>query len=289
MPVNLKEEISMNDYQKMQSRREELIQKIQKIRIKLMNLPQGKLHLQRDGGYIKWYLHQKSKEGIRQRTYLSKTNQQEAEMYALSTLYQAKLEDAQEELSAVEKYLKIREKNREPSSTFVSREERILKDPEYVRLLSRFRTQKQRQIENWKNTNYPDNSSFHPEQLNVQVEGDFFVRSKSERLIAKQLMNENLAFHYEERLGEGKGSIICDFTIMHPGNLKLYYWEHFGLFDQPGYLKEACSKIENYASRGICLGDQLIVTTETSTHPLTKDEVIRTIQQKFFDQPDAQL
>ena len=276
----------MNDYQRMLNRREELIQKIQKTQIKLMNLPQGELHLQRFGGYVKWYLHQKSENGIRQRTYIPKTNQQEAELYALSTLYQARLVDAQSELISVEKYLKSRGKIIEPSTIFVSREEQILRDPEYGKLLSRFRTQKQRQIENWKNTPYADNSSYHPEQLNVQVQGDFYVRSKSERLIAEQLIIANLAFHYEERLGEGKGSIISDFTIMHPGNLYLYFWEHYGLFDQPAYMKEAISKIENYASRGIYLGDRLIITTETSTHPLTKDEVIWTIQHKFLNQPD---
>jgi len=48
------------------------------------------------------------------------------------------------------------------------------------------------------------------------------------------------------------------------------YWEHEGMMDNPEYAKSAVKKIEAYEKNGIFLGENLILTFETSTQILEK-------------------
>ena len=52
----------------------------------------------------------------------------------------------------------------------------------------------------------------------------------------------------------------------------------FRMMDKEEYAKAAVQKISNYASRGIYPGQELIITSETQKHPLTKNEICRTLR-----------
>lgn len=73
-----------------------------------------------------------------------------------------------------------------------------------------------------------------------------------------------------------------DFSIRHPKDGKMYYWEHFGLMDQPGYARKAGIKLQNYIASGIIPTIQLITTYETKEIPLSVD-VVEGIVERYFE------
>jgi len=74
---------------------------------------------------------------------------------------------------------------------------------------------------------------------------DYFVRSKSEALIANALHATELDFDYEKPLFAPDGTMyLPDFTITFQGNK--YYWEHWGLLDQSKYKTHTGQKITWY-------------------------------------------
>ena len=63
---------------------------------------------------------------------------------------------------------------------------------------------------------------------------EYFVRSKSEALIANALHSADMDYSYEKPLFAPDGSMyLPDFTITFQG--EDYYWEHLGLLDQTKY------------------------------------------------------
>ncbi len=62
-----------------------------------------------------------------------------------------------------------------------------------------------------------------------------------------------------------------------PGR-KVVYWEHLGLLDDPEYITRNLEKIDCYEENGIFLGDNLIITRETSEKPLNMKQVRRLIE-----------
>lgn len=87
------------------------------------------------------------------------------------------------------------------------------------------------------------------------------VRSKSELTIVQLLYqyDDYLALRYEEVIHIGEKTLIPDFVIMTRSGKK-YYWEHAGLISNPNYLKRHMEKLELYASAGITMWNNLIVT-----------------------------
>ncbi|MFQ8777759.1 MAG: hypothetical protein ACLR78_10425 [Roseburia sp.] len=63
------------------------------------------------------------------------------------------------------------------------------------------------------------------------------MRSKSEAMIAMLLHLNAIPYRYECALSLGGVTLFPDFTIRHPVTGVLYYWEHFGLMDDPAYAK----------------------------------------------------
>ena len=62
-----------------------------------------------------------------------------------------------------------------------------------------------------------------------------------------------------------------DFTILNPNNGKTYYYEHFGMMDDPNYQQDFLSKMRTFLNNGIYPGVNLIMSFETKDTPI--DEV----------------
>ena len=108
------------------------------------------------------------------------------------------------------------------------------------------------------------------------------VRSKTEYIIAESLRNAGVPFHYEKQLDSSFGirsGVYPDFTCLNKRTGKTYYWEHFGLMDDPKYSFDAIQKIQNYAAKGYYLGTSLIVSFETSKMPVRTNYINEMIQQ----------
>lgn len=68
----------------------------------------------------------------------------------------------------------------------------------------------------------------------ISTLSNYFVRSKSEAIIANLLVDRNIPFRYEEPLYAADGTMFLpDFTVTFKG--EDFYWEHLGLLHNPKY------------------------------------------------------
>ncbi len=114
------------------------------------------------------------------------------------------------------------------------------------------------------------------------------VRSKSEVIIADTLFRHKIPYRYEFPLSIRRTDADCnprdlgsqltlhpDFLCLNTRTRQEFYWEHFGLMDDPGYSKNAAGKLRLYIENGILPGRNLIITMETQSEPLSS----RTLEQ----------
>ena len=105
-----------------------------------------------------------------------------------------------------------------------------------------------------------------------------FVRSKSELIIADKLYEAGIPYHYEiELCTRSKVISYPDFYVLNPLTKKEYFWEHFGKIDDLQYADDTLTKLETYARYGYFPGDKLIMTFESSIHPINTLNIDRII------------
>ena len=90
-----------------------------------------------------------------------------------------------------------------------------------------------------------------------------------------------IPFHYEEKLILDGIMLYPDFVMRHPFTGQYFYWEHFGMMDNPDYCNHACDKIKLYCRHGIIPSVNLILTYETKQCPLNADKVEMILQEYF--------
>ncbi len=95
------------------------------------------------------------------------------------------------------------------------------------------------------------------------------VRSKSESMIVVVLFENGIPFIYESLLYLDGSVCFPDFTIRDITSGQVFYYEHFGMMDNPEYCHAAFKKLEVYANHGIIPGFNLITTFETKDHKLS--------------------
>ena len=106
------------------------------------------------------------------------------------------------------------------------------------------------------------------------------VRSKSEIIIADTLLRHGIPYRYEFPLTlhcsaddndfrslDGTVTLHPDFLCLNTRTRQEFFWEHFGLMDDPEYAKKAACKLRLYTENGILPGSTLIITIETQTEP----------------------
>lgn len=76
--------------------------------------------------------------------------------------------------------------------------------------------------------------NWYADEKRLATLSEYFVRSKSEVIIANMLSQQGIPFVYEEPLYADDGSMyLPDFTVKFRG--ETYYWEHVGMLDKPDY------------------------------------------------------
>ena len=104
------------------------------------------------------------------------------------------------------------------------------------------------------------------------------VRSKSEILIADALSRHNIPYRYEYPIQiSGIGTVHPDFFCLNARKRQAYVWEHNGMMSDPEYAENAINRIEKYAQAGYYPGDNLILSFESSSHPLSSRTIGRNI------------
>ena len=257
-------------YNQILSKRNQLNKQIQLLEKELSTLPTGSLCCIHDKNRIKYYCN--NSDGIK---YLSKEEQKLKEQLANKKYLSLLLKDYYQEQKALNAYLKLHKHE------IGQKAHDLLAKPEYKSLLTNYFQPLSEELYNWKNEPY-DKSSRHPEHLTHSSLSGNIVRSKSESIIDMLLFLNKIPYRYECALYFPECTIYPDFTIRHPKTGKTYFWEHFGLMDDPSYSKNAYSKIQLYISHQIMPGENLIMTFETKHCPLTTNKIDQIINQYFL-------
>lgn len=246
-----------------------LDKQISSIKEQLKLLPPGKLVCSQNGEYQKWYQSDGHKK-----IYIPKANKQLAEQLARKKYLSLLLEDLKNEKKAIQFYLR--------HSSFHGKCERLLTDDsEYKNLLTPYFSPLSEELSTWSKTEYESNPNYQ-EQLVHKGSSGIFVRSKSESMIDMVLYIHKIPFRYECALTLGETTLYPDFTIRHPKTGEIFYWEHFGLMDNPTYSKNAYAKLQLYTNHGIIPSIHLITTYETKEHPLTAENIEKIVKNYFL-------
>ena len=108
------------------------------------------------------------------------------------------------------------------------------------------------------------------------------VRSKSELNIANALADRGIPYKYECPLQLSSGVIVYpDFTVLDVKRRRVLYWEHRGMLDDKEYARGAVLRLKELTREGFFIGEELIITEETSANPLGTNE-IETVIRRFF-------
>lgn len=159
--------------------------------------------------------------------------------------------------------------------------EELFYKPEYAELISPFFKPTSIELLQWMNSPYDKNTTYLEQLVHKTASGNV-VCSKSEAIIDTFLHKHKIPFRYECAFMLGDAVLFPDFMIRHPETGKVFYWEHFGLMDNPRYSKNAYRKLQLYTDNGIIPGIQLITTYETKETPLSAELVEKLVEYYFL-------
>ena len=257
-------------YERILKESRRLDEEIHTIQLKLNTLPEGKLICASNGKGYKWYRSDGHKA-----TYISKKEKTLAEELAYKNYLSLQLKNLLHEKTAINFYLRHHDTNAYQT------EQSFINSPKFQDLLAPHFTPLSKELHDWMEAPY-DKCINYPEHLTNHAYSGNIVRSKSEVLIDMFLFKNNIPFRYECLLQLDDISIYPDFTIRHPKTGQVYYWEHFGMMDNPTYSKNVCSKLQNYISHGIIPSIHLITTYETRDNPLSAETVEKIVEHYFL-------
>lgn len=246
-----------------------LDEEITKLQVHLKALPPGKLIITRNQSRYKWYIN----DG-KNLTYLPKSQRRLAEELAKKKYLSLQLKNLLQEKQAIQFYLRHHSKDS-------SNVEQLLCNSPFQELLAPYFQPPSNDLLQWASSPYKHNMNY-PEQLIHKSFSGNILRSKSETIIDMALSLNKIPFRYECLLQLGDTSLFPDFTILHPHTRKSYYWEHFGMMDNPNYSKNVYTKLRLYNSYNIFPSINLITTFETKEHPLSSNLVEKIIQYYFL-------
>lgn len=227
--------------------------------------------------YYKWYVKGEFREKRTNKRYLRRREKALAKELAKKRLNQARLNDIDHELKALDAYL-----SKHSDGLFLHR---LLDSPELGRFFGEERVTVSddlaEELDQWASAEYEMNP-LYPEQRVVPTDRGIKVRSKSEAIILTFLSMFHIPFRYECRLEVGGHIYYPDFTIRHPLTGEYYYWEHVGMLENPNYKSSFLSKFNIYISNGILPDKNLILTFESENHPLDIRIVMDKLEEFFF-------
>lgn len=255
-------------YQFMEGEAQRLREQITCMEQELVTLPEGVFYSVKNGTGTKWYYR---KNGVRY--YIPKRDRAVAEQYVRRKYLTEELKQCKRKLGAIEIFLAMYPESYNTNS--------ILCNEDYQELLTPYFTSQNDNLIAWAQAPY-EKHPYLPERCTYMACGNLWVRSKSESMIASFLYQHQIPFRYECALKLGNKTIYPDFTLRHPNSGAYYYIEHFGLFDNEQYRRNALSRIDDYAANGIFLNQRLLVTTETKEKPFSIHELISQLQAALF-------
>lgn len=105
------------------------------------------------------------------------------------------------------------------------------------------------------------------------------VRSKSEVIIANEIISAGIPFKYEEPLDKNKGKyLLPDFTFVDDSG-EIIIWEHLGMLGLPAYREAWERKLKRYHEMGFEEGETLFITKDNLDGSFNTEEVMDVIKE----------
>lgn len=248
-----------------QARLEAIIAKVQNEK---QNLPDGRLRVSVDKGYIRYY---HCLESEKAEAYIRRGKMELAKGLAQKGYNEKILKLAEKRLEQICMILADYD-DREIENCYY--EEHLAKR----RLIQPVESTWEERVEDWLKDTY-EGKPFMDGTKEIYTEKCERVRSKSEKILADYFYHHDIAYKYECPLMlKGFGKIYPDFTFLSQKTGQEIYWEHDGMMDQADYARQAIRKIEAYEKNGIFPGERLILTFETEQTTLNSDLITAQVE-----------
>lgn len=224
---------------------------------------QGRLEISDKGEKCDYYhiLQPGSKHG----RYISKQQMSTVKDLAQRDYSNRTLTKMKQELSALERYLRLLEKGtpEDVYSRMCTARQKLIK-PLLVsdEILEQW----------WAQEPFVQSTHMPGNKIYPTKKGDM-VRSKSEVFFADTFLDMGLSYRYEQVLDLHGVSMVPDFSLWDRKRRREVYHEHFGLMDDPDYRQKALRKIDVYRRNGIYVGKNLITTFEGNGSTLNMREM----------------
>lgn len=252
----------------------ELEESILKLQKSLKKAPEGSLWVHKKGTYTQYciYLNENNESKLK---YLSVKEKKLIQELQQKSYNEKILFALKNQVLCLRKTLSLlKEESPEAVLNNFSEEKQKLTIPV---TLSNEEYAKQWQAKKYEAPGFSENSLLYVTQSGLRV------RSKSEIFIADLLQQKKVPFLYESPLElktfYGKKIFHPDFCCLNLRTRQEFYWEHFGMMDDPEYSANAVGKLKVFNENHFVQGKNLIITMETQSNPLTAKEVRGVIEE----------
>lgn len=235
----------------------------------LEKAPLGKLRISCSRGSVSYY---RTEDGGKKEFRLSKDKDYSLiQRLARKDYYQKLIPVAEKELESVDNLLCLEEKQTLANviSSF---------HPERRKLVSPIEETREDALSKWIDIPTPS-SEPRKGSYYIPTERGEYVRSRNEYLIANALFHAGIPYKYEYPYTAVNDVVIHpDFYVRNTSTGQVFFWEHFGMMDNPDYvMKNFLYKVNLYQADGIILGKNLIATFSGGKCELDIDTVSKTI------------
>ncbi len=233
--------------------------------------PQGRIRISQNSGHPEYYL--VTERGSLRGKYLPHSQKTLARQLAQKDYDARLIKLLQKEISALQNYMKQTSNGRAIPELYDSL------CPARRSLITPAILTNEQYAARWQDVSWTGRP-FAPDAPYICTAHGERVRSKSEVIIADTLFRYNIPYRYEfpltlkrinpDDIRRDFGSSITlypDFLCLNTRTRTEFYWEHFGLMDDPAYSNNAAGKLRLYTENGILAGRNLIITMETQTEP----------------------
>ena len=268
---------------------EKRLSELQKLLTKKMKsyekAPQGRIRISQNGGHPEFYL--VTERGSLRGKYLPHSQETLAHQLAQKDYDARLIKLLQKEISALQNYLKQTDKGRAIPELYDPL------CPARRSLITPATLPDEQYAVQWQKISWTSRP-FSPDTPPLYTARGERVRSKSEVIIADTLYRYGIPYRYEfpltlrrsdttishndfdklnhrSSVSGAQSSVILhpDFLCLNTRTRQEFFWEHFGLMDDPEYSKNVAGKLRLYTENGILPGRNLIITMETQTEPIS--------------------
>ena len=259
-------------YPQLENRLKNLKTALSQLKKLQVSQPQGHLRIAQKGNISQYYLYDNPKDF--KGHFLSRSQDKLAEELAQKDYNIKAIKELEKEIAALENYL------HKTSSGRVLKELYEKLCPARQKLITPLTLTDEQYAAQWLDITWQGRPFSEDSPQYTSAKGER-VRSKSELIIADTLYRHHIPYRYEFPLklqkatssSSGKSSttitIHPDFLCLNLRTRQTYYWEHFGLMDDPIYAANAAGKLRIYTENNIIPGRELILTMETQDQHLS--------------------